>query len=79
MLGASALSWFTALLAIAVLIATLTFAIGSVSGSGAETNGLWGPVLPVTLVMGSFGAAVLVLSLLSPTLTGAVAASRRRG
>ena len=69
----------TALLTIAVLIAAVTFAVGSASGSGTETDRLWGPLLPIALVMGSFGAAVLVLSLLSPTLTGAVAASRRRG
>jgi hypothetical protein len=48
-------------------------------GPSLETNGFWWPLLPVALVMGSFGAMVLVLSLLSPTLTGAtVAASRKR-
>jgi hypothetical protein len=68
MLKASALSWLTALLTIIILGATLAFALGSTTGIGAGTNGLWRPLLPVTLVMGSFGVMVSVLSLLSPTL-----------
>jgi hypothetical protein len=56
---------------VVTLIATLTFAVASATGTGAANDGLWRQVLPVTLVMGIFGAMVLVLSLLSPTLTGA--------
>jgi hypothetical protein len=56
---------------VVILIATLTFAAASATGTGAANDGLWRQVLPVTLVMGIFGAMVLVLSLLSPTLTGA--------
>jgi len=37
-------------------------------GPSLETNGSWWPLLPVALVMGSFGAMVLVLSLLIPTI-----------
>ena len=66
MLRASSLPWLTALLTIVIMGGTLAFALGSATGSGPATDGLWRPVLPVALVMGSFGAMVLVLSLLSP-------------
>jgi hypothetical protein len=66
MLKASALRWLAALVTIVILIATLTFAVGSATGTDAETSGVWRQLLPVALVMGFFGAVVVELSLLSP-------------
>ena len=74
---ATAPSRLTALLTIVILGGKLAFALGSATGSGLATDGLWRPVLPVTLVMGSFGVMVLVLSLLSPTLQAQISREKR--
>ena len=42
------------------------------TGGPLESNGFWWPLLPVALVMGSFGAVVLALSLLSQTIQARV-------
>jgi hypothetical protein len=56
----------TTIATIVILLATLTFVVGSATGTGPANDGLWRQLLPVTLVMGSLGAVVLVLSRLSP-------------
>jgi uncharacterized protein YjbJ (UPF0337 family) len=70
MLSAPALPRLTLLFVATLLIAVLLWAAVTATGTGGplEGNRLWWPLLQVALVMGSFGAVVLVLSLLSPTI-----------